>query len=146
MMLEADILMGTTPASDDILPIMAHPPNVTSDLSFQGFLSTVLMENNELKNKKGIKLDFKDIEAVEPVLRMLEREFEHGKLTFPVWLNADVLKGPVDATKNPINATRFLSLVKKYLPAATLSLGWTTRYGRDEIKAAKERGIHPQLQ
>ena len=73
-MLEGDILMGRTPNSTHIVPIMAHPPNVTSDLTFRAFLAAILKENNQLHKKKGMKLDFKDIRAVEPVLRMLERK------------------------------------------------------------------------
>jgi len=140
MMLEADILMGTTASSSKEVPIMAHPPDTTSDLTFGGFLDTILHVNAHMNKKKGIKLDFKDIAAVEPVLMMLEREFVAERLRFPIWLNADVLKGPINSTMEPINGTSFISLAKRYLSTATLSLGWTTRYGRDDFGAAEARG------
>lgn len=69
MMIEADVSMGTVVGRDaKILPIMAHPPLKTSDLSLEEFLDTVL----SYKKPKGIKLDFKDLEAVEMSLMMLK--------------------------------------------------------------------------
>jgi hypothetical protein len=141
MMLEADIVMGTKFGSDEILPIMAHPPESTSDLSFADFLTSALKANNELGQKKGIKLDFKEIGAVEPVLKLLEHHEVAEELEFPVWLNADVLQGPLNSKKEPIDAKKFLNLTKTYLESATLSLGWTTRYGWDDIKAGTSLAI-----
>lgn len=62
LFIEADILIG----SESSLPIMAHPPHTTSDLTFSDFLK-------ELKSTtKGLKLDFKDINALQPCLEQLE--------------------------------------------------------------------------
>ena len=44
--------------------------------------------------KKGIKLDFKQLEAVKPCLDLLAAQ--EYLLYFPVWLNADILSGPVE--------------------------------------------------
>jgi len=133
MMLEADILMGRKASKkkpDLIRPIMAHPPSTTSDLSFDDFLAKV---SNAVKSgeKKGIKLDFKDIKAVAPVLQSLKKK---KSINFPVWLNADILQGPVNATKTPINATEFLRNCSEIFPEGTLSVGWVTRYGWDDSK------------
>ncbi len=49
----------------------------------------------------------------------------------PLWLNADIISGPVDATSKPLDADRFLSLCQNYFPNAVLSVGWTTRFGPD---------------
>uniref|UniRef100_H2YCM2 Menorin-like domain-containing protein n=1 Tax=Ciona savignyi TaxID=51511 RepID=H2YCM2_CIOSA len=49
------------------------------------------------------------------------------KLHQPVWINADVLKGP-NSNEEPINKTTFLMEVNKKYPYVTLSLGWTTSY------------------
>jgi hypothetical protein len=47
---------------------MAHPPHTTSDLTFSQFLK-------ELKSSsKGLKLDFKDINALQPCLIELEAQ------------------------------------------------------------------------
>lgn len=69
MMIEADVSMGTVVGSDgSIRPIMAHPPTKSSDLSLEEFLDTILNS----KQRKGIKLDFKEMEAVEVSLNLLK--------------------------------------------------------------------------
>ena len=72
MMIEADVSMGTLTIGNDssVIPIMAHPPHKTSDLSLEQFLTTILKSGK----RKGIKLDFKDIAIVEPALAMLKRQ------------------------------------------------------------------------
>lgn len=68
-MIEADVSMGTVVGFEaDLRPIMAHPPTKSSDMSLENFLDTILSS----KQKKGIKLDFKDIEAVELSLNLLK--------------------------------------------------------------------------
>jgi len=65
MMIEADVSMGTIVGGDgSILPIMAHPPSITSDLSLEEFIDTILNSGTP----KGMKLDFKDIDSLEPSL------------------------------------------------------------------------------
>ena len=86
MMIEADVSLG---AENE--PIMAHAPANTSDLSLEQFLESVLA-STQSGEKKGIKLDFKFLDVVEPSLVMLDNL--RDKLNFPVWLNADILKGP----------------------------------------------------
>lgn len=127
MMIEADVSMGTLTTNNDssIIPIMAHPPHKTSDLSLEQFLTTIL----ESGKRKGIKLDFKDIDIVEPALVMLKRQ--ENQITVPLWLNADIVAGPVDAATRPLDAARFLGLVKQFFPLSVISVGWTTRFGPD---------------
>jgi hypothetical protein len=54
---------------------------------------------------------------------------------FPVWLNADVWKGPVNSQVNPLDAARFIKTIREAFKKSsfqpTLSLGWTTNYGQD---------------
>lgn len=50
------------------------------------------------------------------------------QVTFPLWLNADILPGPVEATTKPVDPVKFLHLGMKH-PRAVLSIGWTTNYG-----------------
>lgn len=45
-------------------------------------------------------------------------------MTYPVWINADIIKGPLNAGE-PVNATRFFTLAKSF-QNSTLSVGWTT--------------------
>ncbi|XP_057371637.1 uncharacterized protein LOC130692528 isoform X1 [Daphnia carinata] len=124
MMIEADVSVGTITGGDaTIMPIMAHPPLNTSDLSLEEFLDTILDSNTT----KGIKLDFKDLEVVE--LSLVAIKSRASKIIGPLWLNADILPGPVNASTKPVEALRFLSLAKDYFPDAVLSVGWTTRFG-----------------
>jgi hypothetical protein len=122
MMIEADVVLGTltTNTSAPAIPIMAHPPNNTSDLSLEDFIKQVTANN-----KKGFKLDFKTIEALEKSLPIIQ-SFKDIKV--PVWLNADILVGPVNAGNStmPVDAKRFFETATK-LPQTLLSIGWTTR-------------------
>ncbi len=69
MMIEADVSMGTvTGREGKFLPIMAHPPFKSSDLSLEEFLDITLSS----RTPKGIKLDFKDMEAVELSLKTIK--------------------------------------------------------------------------
>lgn len=52
-------------------------------------------------------------------------------MNYPVWINADIIAGPLNSTEStPVNATRFLNGCK-LLTSSTLSIGWTTRWGSD---------------
>ncbi|KOX72097.1 hypothetical protein WN51_00958 [Melipona quadrifasciata] len=132
MMLEADV----TTAANSTLPIMAHPPANTSDLTLEEFLDRVIAKNAS----KGIKLDFKSIEAFNASKPILDRV--RSNITFPVFLNADILAGPGNATVVPVNAESFLAEAKTY-PEYTLSLGWTTRY---DANATENRYTEKQIQ
>ncbi|CAK9821087.1 Protein FAM151B [Anthophora plagiata] len=125
MMIEGDVVLGNWTSSDknvtEMIPIMAHPPKNESDLSLEKFLNTI---NNY--TKKGIKLDFKSTEAFNASKPILDKILHTIQL--PVFLNADIIKGPVEAVTTPVDAKEFLSIAKTY-PNCTLSVGWTTRYG-----------------
>lgn len=69
MMLEADIVMGTTNETTNVVPIMAHPPSNHSDLTLESFLRQVY----EKKVHKGIKLDFKSTEAFNKSVDILKK-------------------------------------------------------------------------
>lgn len=120
MMLEADVLMRNNIA--DGTPVMAHPPAVDSNLTLQTFLEKTTTSPN-----KGIKLDFKTIQVVEPSLKMMKNVTLGQQVTNPIWLNADILPGPCyDKVCVPVDHERFLSLCKSYYPNATLSISWKT--------------------
>lgn len=64
-MIEADVQLGTLPNQKEIIPIMSHTKNV-SDISLETFFKKVddHNRNNQTNTtKKGIKLDFKKIDA-----------------------------------------------------------------------------------
>ena len=126
MMIEADVSIG--PGGE---PIMAHPPAIDSDLSLQQFLDIVIAETGR-GARKGIKLDFKAIEIVEPSLQMVK--LVESKLDFPVWLNADIIVGPGGGP--PVDAEQFLSLCSEYIPGkepSTVKIGDSSLISFGEI-------------
>ncbi|XP_053248318.1 protein FAM151A isoform X2 [Podarcis raffonei] len=124
MALEADVTVEAhnTPNETDT-PIMAHPPDIYSDNTLQEWLEAVLKSSN-----KAIKLDFKSIKAVGPSLDILVKTSSQMNIHRPVWLNADILRGPNVPINIAVNASRFLSLIQEKFPDCTLSLGWSTLY------------------
>ncbi|CAK0823810.1 unnamed protein product [Prorocentrum cordatum] len=73
--------------------------------------------------RKGIKLDFKHFDCVEPTIRYLREIDAARRLGGHLWLNADVLAGP-GALLSPLNAKEFVRLCAEQLPEAVLSLSW----------------------
>nr|CAD7406038.1 unnamed protein product [Timema cristinae] len=136
MMLEADVDMGRKGIfSFNKIPIMVHPPATRSDMSLKEFLNKVAAAKSV-----GAKLDLKSIEAVEESIKIIRDMIE--KLKFPLWLNADILKGPVNSIIRPLDADIFLSLCTRNLPEATLSLGWTLFYAAPVIVPGKYEAKH----
>lgn len=73
-MLEADVVMGKLNDTGNInnftdIPIMAHPPATESDLSLEEFLNRNIQSNAT----KGIKLDFKSIDAFQNSLPIITK-------------------------------------------------------------------------
>ena len=98
-MLEGDVQLrwfGQPNQTDE--PVMAEPPDIDGDNTLGNWLDEVVAAGG-----KGMKLDFKSLEAVEPSLELLKSK--HGKIRCPVWANADVLKGP-GSDSEPIDAHR----------------------------------------
>ncbi|XP_053325233.1 protein FAM151A [Spea bombifrons] len=123
MVLEADVnVQGYGTVNQTNIPIMAHPPDVYSDNTLYEWLDAVV------DSSKGIKLDFKSIEAVSPSLDILHAKATNVKIKQPVWLNADILIGPNVNHNIAVNATRFLALVQEKFPDVTISPGWVTLY------------------
>ncbi|CAH1793756.1 unnamed protein product, partial [Owenia fusiformis] len=126
-MIEGDIVyryQGLTNQTSEL--IMAHPPNIDSDLTLSEWLNDILNRND-----KAPKLDFKNEEVVAPSLQMLKAKGK--KVSQPVWVNADLVKGPGGDAPN-FNAARFFTAVNTHFPRVTLSLGWTTSHGYNYTK------------
>ena len=110
--IETDILMGTDETNvtnEKVVPIMAHPPATSSDLSTKRFFDMVMAErsydvnSNPSKRKrlrKHIKLDFKELDVVGPTLKYfvdihnscIDAQLDMDDKT--IFLNADILPGP----------------------------------------------------
>lgn len=57
-------------------------------------------------------------------------------MDYPVWINADILPGPLNNTSTtPVDANRFLTGCKS-LTSSVLSIGWTTRWGNNYTEGA----------
>lgn len=113
---ECDIVLGTaTERGVDVpgIPILAHPPYVQSDISFKTLIVQLTREgaNGQKVLMKHLKLDFKEIGAVEPSLELLQLSNIANPLGKVIFLNADILPGPGrrDDKIRPVSADRFLS-------------------------------------
>lgn len=146
--IEADIVLGTLIDQPNATPqpVMGHPPNTVSDITLESFLNQILAFNTANDaSKKGVKLDFKSIEVFQGSLEMLTSLwsrvsarsafyssiyiFFFCQMNYPVWINADIVAGPLDnVLTTPVDPIRFLAGAKQ-LPNAVLSIGWTTRWG-----------------
>ncbi|KAM4640628.1 protein FAM151A [Discoglossus pictus] len=123
MILEADVnVEGHMTPNETNIPIMAHPPSVYSDNTLENWLNSVV------DSTKGIKLDFKSIQAVGPSLDILLSKSSKVQINRPVWLNADILIGPNVNHNIAVNASQFLKLVQERFPDVTISPGWVTLY------------------
>jgi hypothetical protein len=130
-MIEADIVFGylINDTSKKLQPVMGHPPANESDISLESFLTQILdfNKNTTEENRKGVKLDFKSTAVLNNSMSMLMELWNN--MNYPVWINADIYSGPLNNTQTtPVDAQVFFDCSKK-LPNATLSTGWTTRWG-----------------
>ncbi|XP_042364454.1 protein FAM151B-like [Plectropomus leopardus] len=113
-MMEADVIIR---GHDPREPVMAHPPDTDSDVTLREWLEEVK------EREKGIKLDFKSLEAVSQSVLLLQEVLDHNSC--PLWINADILTGP-GGQDRPLDPQSFLSAVRTLPPHTVLSLGWTT--------------------
>ncbi|XP_020715972.1 protein FAM151B isoform X1 [Ceratitis capitata] len=134
-MIEADIVLGKLNNTGDDMPVMAHPPANSSDLTLTEFLLRILEHNEEHgEDAKGVKLDFKSIEVFEGSLDILSELLP--LMSHPVWLNADIISGPVNQSDTvPVDPARFFAGAAKF-ESAVLSIGWTTRWGANYTEGA----------
>lgn len=112
MMIESDIRISPTGEV-----IATHPPLEESDLSFDQLLEALQT------TKQGLKLDFKDVEAIAPCLARLQAR----QLPQPVLLNANVLQG-MGGWPPQIEAPAFLRWCQDLYPQGILSIDWTMGY------------------
>ncbi len=130
--IESDIVMGyDVKGNVDLLqPIMSHPPEKESDLSFATFIQMTTTtkntaegrENEELSPRiqKLLKLDVKEIDALDPILDGLSKiisELNHqGGEDGTIFLNADIIRGPGMRNDSlPIPKDQFLNSCMKFL-------------------------------
>jgi Uncharacterized conserved protein (DUF2181) len=170
--IEADILMGRdttnvsssageniTPISSpttNIEPIMGHPPHHESDLSVSTFLKMVTGNTVEdmdasavgkqhrphVTLQKHIKLDFKEIETIQPTLTQLQNLL-HPKdgasdgsipttssLRKTVFLNADILPGPGRRDVEHMSSSAFLDACLAHIAQTKVHFASAVRMGQ----------------
>ncbi|KAL7021987.1 hypothetical protein ACKWTF_012099 [Chironomus riparius] len=128
--IEADIVFGylKNDESKTQQPIMAHPPDVESDLTLESFLTQIwdFNKNTTKEKQKGIKIDFKSTDVFTNSISILNKMWNTD---YEIWLNADIFSGPLNNTSTiPVDPDVFLTESNKF-PNVTLSTGWTTRWG-----------------
>jgi hypothetical protein len=157
--IESDIVMGSVIACDASKegssqthiqqPIMAHPPNTTSDLSFRHFMKLAMNDKQELQ--KHLKLDFKQAECVPAGLDILrENQKAKNNSTNIIYFNADILPGPGVRGAVSISADLFVETCLEFIEEtgtanlSAFSLGWKTDprslfgYNAKDANAMKE--------
>ena len=87
------------------------PPHLRAFAQVQGFPLPCCVPSELLFTAlgllpTGIKLDFKSLKAVGPSLDLLRQLTLEGKVRRPVWINADILRGPNVPISIEINATQ----------------------------------------
>ncbi|XP_019870474.2 protein FAM151A isoform X2 [Aethina tumida] len=130
-MIEADVVFGHLINQTEQIPVMGHPPNTVSDLSLESFLSQVdAFNKKENVTVKGVKLDFKSIQAFKSAVENVQK---YDNVTYPLWINADIVSGPVLSLTIPVDADQFLQASNTFPTKTVLSIGWTTNYGTGGI-------------
>ena len=105
-LLEIDLIQGR----------IAHDANDNSDINIESILT--IIENT----RQGIKLDFKDIFSLEPILNTLENSHYSG----PLIINMDLIPGPGNNRRlNEDQIEAFIEQANRF-PNSILSLSWFT--------------------
>lgn len=118
--IEADIKLYNGTA------VMNHDPPVSRyDLTLEEWLE-MATDCTTSSCPKGLKLDYKSIEAVENGMKIVA-EFA-SKYKFPIWVNADVVRGPNSQLSRPVDPERFIQSINENYPFVTMSPGWKTAY------------------
>ena len=118
--IEADIMMAIG-TDGQLVPVMAHPSlwdhkSLTEwDVTFEEFLDLCIADG-----KRHLKLDFKELAAVEPCAKLVAKRLWQLRATGQgVFLNADILPGPNRRGAPSLPANRFLTLWRQHCPQAT---------------------------
>uniref|UniRef100_A0A2C9LP21 Uncharacterized protein n=1 Tax=Biomphalaria glabrata TaxID=6526 RepID=A0A2C9LP21_BIOGL len=129
-MISGDIILkGQGTKSQALIPVMAKPPETTSDITLKEWLQEVRF------GKKGIRLHIHSPEALDISLQVLNDFNKQNPMKFPVWIHADVLQGP-HGEEPIIDIQRFVRTQQRLFPKCTLSFGWTTGTHTDLSQSA----------
>ena len=119
--IEADVCWNTACA----VPVMRHSSyssrSLSQEFAFTDFVHTFVTCNFKVL---GLKLDFKSGASILPCMQVLHDCQFH----LPVWLNADICKGPGGLEPSVAPKEVFETIHMDFLKSldVTLSIGWTT--------------------
>lgn len=143
--------------------VMGHPPAQDGDVPFEDFLRAMLALADELQEAPEalhfaeatssgssssawsapliVKCDFKSMQAFVASRELMTRFIRAFPFPRGVFVNADILKGPVDPSDSlAFDAREFLEVASalarvddgKHRDKVVLSVGWTSRNATDE--------------
>jgi hypothetical protein len=141
MMIEADVILrGQNTADQAMTPIMARLPDVMSNLTLAEWLTLVK------GRRKGLKLDFKSIEAVEISLQRLAEV--HDELNAPLHLSAAIIDADPSrlSAERAIDSNRFLRLCMTHAADCTLALGWISAPGSHRYNWTAVKAMHDTIE
>jgi hypothetical protein len=119
--IEADVCWNTVAA----VPVMRHSSfsarPLSQEFTFTEFVRTFITCNFKVL---GLKLDFKSGASILPCMRVLHDCQFH----LPIWLNADICKGPGGLEPSVAPREVFETIHMDFVKSLdlTLSIGWTT--------------------
>ena len=102
-------------------PILSHPPSRESDLTVSQMRHFILgaPRDDQKENylRKHLKLDFKEIEVLEPTLDLILNSDFTNILGKEIFLNADILSGPGFDRNDPsiVSPSMFLETCLVYI-------------------------------
>lgn len=116
--IECDVILGTVKVegneddSSNRIPVLSHPPKYDSDISLETLIQliseTTQDEEEKSQLRKHLKLDFKDLDAVQPTLAILQDSNIANPWQKTITLNADILCGPGRRFGKPVSPEMFL--------------------------------------
>mmetsp|Transcript_20677 Transcript_20677/g.51335 ORF Transcript_20677/g.51335 Transcript_20677/m.51335 type:complete len:261 (+) Transcript_20677:156-938(+) len=146
--IECDIMMNRNHPPE---PILSHPPSRKSDLMVRQMVRFIVAPHEGEKDnlRKHLKLDFKEIEALEPTLDLILDSDFTNTLRNEIFLNADILSGPGFDEHDPsiVSPSMFLETSLSYIQRLKtknpeilfgFSLGFKCNWKSDEGYSASQ--------
>lgn len=118
------------------IPIIGHSTQDAKNLTVSDFMAHFILLNTQddssIKHRViGLKIDFKDTKAVQPVISIVkntQRENWHMFSSIPILLNADILQGPGGKTPLFVPHTFIDQCQNSGVKNVGISIGWTTEW------------------
>lgn len=124
--IECDVVLGVAKEGRTTFyetPILAHPPHRESNISVATLLLCITQKEDDGTRvlQKHLKLDFKEIDVVEPSLELLEMLNPCNPLGKQIFLNADIFAGPGMRGKDHVPPELFIENCLEHINACRVS-------------------------